>query len=67
MCFGFGEAICPNCYSGEESFLFYDNRYWLNRITTRLLNVKAPRMESSPIDPLLLLQTANGPTIEITE
>ena len=30
--FGFGEIICPDCYSGEESFVFFDNTYFLNRL-----------------------------------
>jgi hypothetical protein len=34
--FGFGEAICPKCYSGEERFLFYDDTYWLNRIFMKI-------------------------------
>jgi len=29
--FGFGEAICPDCYEGEDKFLFYDVSFFLNR------------------------------------
>jgi hypothetical protein len=32
MSFGYGEAICPNCYNGEEQFIFFDKNYVLNRI-----------------------------------
>jgi len=32
MSFGFGESICPGCYDGEVSFLFFDGSYWLNRL-----------------------------------
>lgn len=38
MSFGFGEAICPDCYQGEQPFLFFDESYLLNRIITRLQN-----------------------------
>jgi len=38
MCFGFGGAICPDCYDGEQPFLFFDPSYWLNRVTSRLIN-----------------------------
>ena len=38
MSFGFGECICPDCYGGENPFLFFDGRYWLNRLMVRLLN-----------------------------
>ncbi len=38
MSFGFGEAICPDCYQGEHTFLFFDESYLLNRIITRLQN-----------------------------
>ena len=40
MSFGFGEAICPECYQGEHTFLFLDENYLLNRIITRLQNHK---------------------------
>jgi len=29
MSFGYGEAICPDCYKGEKNFLFFDKGYWL--------------------------------------
>jgi len=32
MSFGYGEAICPNCYNGEKQFIFFDKNYVLNRI-----------------------------------
>lgn len=33
--FGFGECICPDCYAGEERFLFFDKTYWLNRLISK--------------------------------
>jgi hypothetical protein len=38
MSFGYGEAICPDCYNGEPSFVFYDKSYWLNRIIAKIPN-----------------------------
>ena len=38
--FGYGTIICPNCYNGEKEFLSFDESYWLNRILTRLPNLK---------------------------
>jgi len=42
--FGFGKAICPNCYKGEEKFLFYNKKYWLNRLLDRTM-LKSKREE----------------------
>ena len=36
MSFGYGEAVCPECYNNEESFLMLDESYWLNRLLLRL-------------------------------
>ena len=35
-CFGFGEAICPDCYKADKVFIFLDKSYWLNRMLSRL-------------------------------
>jgi len=43
MCFGYGETICPDCYAGEQPYLFFDDGYWLNRLMARLLSTEAPR------------------------
>lgn len=35
MCFGYGKCICSDCYEKEDNeFIFLDQSYWLNRITT---------------------------------
>jgi predicted DsbA family dithiol-disulfide isomerase len=52
MFFGFGEIICPECYNGEQQFIFLEEKYWLNRITARLLNQRSssatkPKMENA--------------------
>jgi hypothetical protein len=67
MCFGFGEAICPNCYNGEQPFLFFDNSYWLNRITAHLPNQRTPQTEPPSHDPTLIHPTSIPPAIEITK
>lgn len=36
MAFGYGETICPDCYEGEEKFIFFDESYWLNRLLSRM-------------------------------
>jgi hypothetical protein len=54
MTFGFGKSICPDSYRGEESFLFFDQRYWLNRIIARILNYMATPPEPTPLDSALL-------------
>ncbi len=34
--FGFGKAICPECYAGESSFLVFDEGFWLNRLMSKI-------------------------------
>lgn len=29
---GYGEMICPNCYKGEQPFIFLDMSFILNRL-----------------------------------
>ena len=51
MFFGYGETICPNCYEGEQPYIFFEESYWLNRIIARLLNlqsVKKPTITKIP-------------------
>jgi hypothetical protein len=67
MCFGLGEAICPNCYNGEQPFLYFDDSYWLNRVTAHLLNQRATQKEPHFYDPILIPQTSIPPAIELTE
>ena len=57
MTFGYGEAICPNCYNGEQPFIFLDKSYWLNRIVARFLEHEAPIPEED-ITELLLDQAS---------
>jgi hypothetical protein len=65
MSFGFGDAICPDCYRGEQPFLFLDNSYWLNRILARLLNQRPTQPKPTLKDPILLIQIPQPPTIEV--
>lgn len=43
MHFGFGKAICPNCHNGGQSFLFFDDSYWLNRLMSKLVSKNRPK------------------------
>jgi len=64
MTFGFGEAICPDCYQGEKQFIIFDTSYWLNRITAHLLRQK-PQRRKPDIDHTLTNQIHTHPEIEI--
>jgi|GEM_PF-6350331 len=66
MCFGFGEAICPDCYDGERQFLFFDNSYWLNRIIDHLINPGARPSKPHSLDPALMHQAPIQAEIEMT-
>ena len=35
--FGFGSAICPDCYKGERSFIYLNDTYWLNRLMLKYI------------------------------
>lgn len=50
MSFGFGETICPTCYRGEQPFVFFDEKYWLNRIITHYMKQGTMHKELDPID-----------------
>jgi hypothetical protein len=67
MTFGYGTAVCPDCYDGEQPFLFFDNGYWLNRIMSRLMRQGAPRSKPFSVDPTLYYQTSVQPEIEVGE
>ena len=54
MSFGFGEAICPDCYRGERQFLFFDDSYFLNRIITLFLKHEAPESEPPCQEPIII-------------
>jgi hypothetical protein len=55
MCFGFGTAICPGCYQGEQPFVFFDDSYWLNR----LMMIEKHRGNSSHTEYILSLERKN--------
>jgi hypothetical protein len=56
MTFGYGTAVCPQCYRGEEQFIFFDQSYWLNRIMAKLVKHQEEPKEEEPYDPLLMVQ-----------
>ena len=64
---GYGEAICPDCYNGETPFIFYDNRYWLNRILTRLSSTRIPQPNTIIHEPTDTDQIDSIPEIELLE
>lgn len=66
MTFGFGYAICPDCYNGERRFISFDEKYWLNRIVNRLLNQKESSDLESKLDLTLVYPPYASPEIEIT-
>lgn len=41
MMFGYGLAICPDCYSGEETFFLPDNTFVLNKILNIFIRKKS--------------------------
>lgn len=65
LSFGYGEAICPNCYESEGRFLFYDTSYWLNRLIQpqRYDQVEQDRIECKvdtlPFHEELTMRTSN--------
>lgn len=65
MCFGFGEAICPKCYRGEQPFIFFDGSYWLNRFTASLLKQESPPREPQPYDLALVPMDLTSPVVEM--
>jgi len=50
MNFGFGEAICPSCYNGEQPFLFLDDSFFLNRIISLHLRQKSIKSKIKETD-----------------
>jgi hypothetical protein len=53
MSFGFGKVICPLCYNGEKDFVFPDNRYFLNRLISRLNRNKTKEKRDELLEDLL--------------
>ena len=54
MSFGYGEAICPHCYTGEENFIFLDNGYWLNRLISKFIKQGTRPQKLEDFDEILL-------------
>ena len=55
---GFGEVICPQCYAGEEEFVFLDSRYILNRLLLRFYGRRMPVGGDESVEDALLGQEA---------
>lgn len=51
MSFGYGDAVCPDCFTGESSFIFLDRSYWLNRLISRVSRVdESDDISNEPYD-----------------
>lgn len=65
MTFGYGKVICPECYGGEQPFIFFDDRFWLNRVMMKLFSGGEPRSkplyEDSALDHIAYVE----PEIEV--
>ena len=64
MTFGCGTAVCPDCYSGEQPFLFFDDGFWLNRVMMKIMCQREPRSGLSD-DDLVLLQAFEESEVEV--
>jgi hypothetical protein len=66
MSFGYGESICPDCYDGEQPFIFLDDSFWLNRVLARCARPKMTKRKDDSIGQMLLDQAFVKPEMEIT-
>ena len=66
LSFGYGEAICPNCYKGEEEFIFLDKSYWLNRILSSLIK-QDKHQQVEDLDEIMLERLTSEDHIIIPE
>jgi len=53
MSFGYGKAICPDCYEGEQPFIFLDEDFFLNRIMENMFFKKARNTPKGDSDSIL--------------
>ena len=53
MSFGYGKAICPECYEGEQPFIFLDEDFYLNRVMKNLISKKASHKPAGGSDSIL--------------
>ena len=54
MSFGYGETICPHCYTGEEDFIFLDSGYWLNRLISKFIKQGTRPQKLEDFDEIIL-------------
>jgi len=65
--FGFGEAICPDCYEGEPEFNYLDTSYWLNRIMIHLTRKEMSKTKTIKEDVPIETPVHVQPEIEAME
>ena len=53
MSFGYGKAICPDCYDGEQPFIFLDEDFYLNRMMENIISKKASHKPAGDADSIL--------------
>ena len=63
--FGYGATVCPDCYRGEQPFVFFDDRFWMNRVLLRFAGQSGCRLESLYEDSVLDYLTHGEPEIEV--
>ena len=63
--FGYGATVCPDCYRGEQPFVFFDDRFWMNRFLMRFVGQSGHRLESLYEDSVLDHPIYGKPEIEV--
>jgi len=63
--FGYGAMVCPECYRGEQPFVFFDDRFWMNRVLIRFVGQSGHRLEPLCDDSVLDYPTHGKPEIEV--
>ena len=46
MHFGFGKAICPDCFNKDTQLLEFDQTYWLNRFIIKKIKQNKDVLEN---------------------
>jgi hypothetical protein len=67
LSFGYGNAVCPQCFDGEDQIIFLDNTYWLNRLISRFIQPKPYPKKIDDYDEILLEQAQVSEDMEISQ
>ena len=63
--FGYGATVCPDCYRGEQPFVFFDDRFWMNRFLMRFVGQSGGQLESLDEVSVQDYPTHGEPEIEV--